>query len=225
MANTGILIHCPVFFGLETSEVEMLISSIHHQIRHYSKGEIVVMAGEPVLDLIIILSGSVKGEMIDFSGKTIKIEDIEAPKPLASAFLFGKENHFPVTVTANEEVEVIAIPVTEFLKIMQKNTRVLINYLNSISSRAQFLSQKLHFLSFKTIREKIADYLLQNAGDRFHSIELKSSQQQLADLFGVARPSFARVLGEMQAEGLIEVDRKTVKILDKARLSELLNHS
>lgn len=225
MANTGILIHCPVFFGLEASEVEMLISGVHYQIRHYSKGEIVVMAGEPVRDLIIILSGSVKGEMIDFSGKTIKIEDVEAPRPLASAFLFGKENRFPVTVSANEEVEVLAIPVTEFLKIMQSNTRVLINYLNSISSRAQFLSQKLHFLGFKTIREKIADYLLQNAGDRYHSVELKNTQQQLADMFGVARPSFARVLGEMQAEGLIEVDRKTVKILDKAGLSALLKNS
>jgi CRP/FNR family transcriptional regulator, dissimilatory nitrate respiration regulator len=225
MANIGILIHCPVFFGLEAHEIESLISVVHHQIRHYSKGEIVVMAGEPVRDLIIILSGSVKGEMIDFSGKTIKIEDIEAPKPLASAFLFGKENRFPVTVTANEEVEVLTIPVAEFMKIMQQNTRVLINYLNSISSRAQFLSQKLHFLSFKTIREKIADYLLQNAGDRYHSIELKNTQQQLADMFGVARPSFARVLGEMQAEGLIEVDRKTVKILDKAGLSALLKNS
>jgi hypothetical protein len=32
----------------------------------------------------------VKGEMTDYNGKTIKIEDIEAPRPLAVAFLFGK---------------------------------------------------------------------------------------------------------------------------------------
>ena len=53
------------------------------------------MAGDPVANLLIVLSGSVRGEMIDYSGKTVKIEDIEAPKPLAAAFLFGKENRFP----------------------------------------------------------------------------------------------------------------------------------
>src|SRR5690606_1988994 len=155
----------------------------------------------------------VKGEMIDYSGKTIKIEDIEAPRPLASAFLFGKENRFPVTVSANSDVQLMAIPVPEFLKLLQRNTQILINYLNNISSRSQFLSQKLHFLSFKTIRGKIAHFLLQQAGENLHSFELKTTQQQLSELFGVTRPSLARVMSEMQREKLFVVDRKTVTLL------------
>ena len=63
-----------------------------------------------------------------------------------------------------------------------------------------FLSQKLHFLSFKTIKGKVAHFFLTQAGEKFHSIELKNTQQQLADLFGVTRPSLARVFGEMQKE-------------------------
>ncbi len=193
-------------------------------MKSYSKDEIVVVAGEPVMNLLIIMSGMVRGEMIDFSGKTIKIEDIEAPKPLATAFLFGKENKFPVTVTANNDVKIMVIPVTEFLKLLQLNTVILKNYLNSISSRAQFLSQKLHFLSFKTIRGKIAHFLLQQAGEKFHSVELKNTQQQLADLFGVTRPSLARVFGEMQREKLIRITNKTVTLLDKQALNELMNN-
>lgn len=224
MINFELLKQCPVFSGLDSKTVEILFEGLHFRLKHFSKGDILVNAGEQVRDLNIIVEGSVKGEMIDYSGKTIKIEDIEAPKPLASAFLFGKENRYPVTVTANDEVEILSLPVEEFLKILQKNTRVLINYLNSISSRAQFLSQKLHFLSFKTIKEKMADFLLQKAGDQFHSVELQNTQQQLADLFGVARPSFARVLSEMQNEGLIAVDRKTVKILNREALAKLLKN-
>jgi CRP-like cAMP-binding protein len=102
---------------------------------------------------------------------------------------------------------------------------LLRNYLNSISSRAQFLSQKLHFLSFKTIKAKVAHFLLQQAGDKFHSVELKNTQQQLADLFGVTRPSLARVFSEMQKEGLISISAKTVTLPDKAKLSELINHA
>lgn len=223
--NYQLLTQCPIFRGINEKEAEDLLKKIHFQIKSYSKDEIVVIAGEPVLNLHIIISGSVRGEMIDYSGKTIKIEDIEAPKPLATAFLFGQENKFPVTVTANNETKILTMPVAEFLKMLQLNTPILKNYLNSISSRAQFLSQKLHFLSFKTIKGKVAHFLLQQAGDKFHSIELKNTQQQLADLFGVTRPSLARVFGEMQKEELIKIENKTVTLLDKKALNELINHA
>jgi len=224
MINYTLLNQCPVFQRIPQADVEFLFTKIHFQIRKFEKDEIIVDAGEQVNNLLIVLSGSVRGEMIDYSGKTVKIEDIEAPKPLASAFLFGKQNKFPVTVTANKSTKILAIPVTEFLKLLQFNTQLLKNYLNSISSRAQFLSQKLHFLSFKTIKEKVAHFLLQQAGDSYHSFELKNTQQQLAELFGVTRPSLARVLGDMTGEGLIKIERKTVTLLDKKRLNELLKN-
>jgi len=224
MIDYSLLAQCPVFRGISENECKMLLSKIHFQIKKFQKDEVVVMADDPVANLLIVLYGSVRGEMIDYSGKTVKIEDIEAPKPLAAAFLFGKENRFPVTVTANNKSSILVIPVAEFLKILQMNTMLLRNYLNSISSRAQFLSQKLHFLSFKTIKEKVAHFLLQQAGDRFHSFELKNTQQQLADLFGVTRPSLARVLGEMQTDGLIKIEKKTVTLLDKDALNQLLRN-
>ncbi|WP_346856044.1 Crp/Fnr family transcriptional regulator [uncultured Draconibacterium sp.] len=224
MINYQLLTGCPVFMGIPDLENKKLLQQIHYQVKKFEKDEVVVHAGDEVTFLYIILSGSVRGEMIDYSGKTVKIEDIEAPKPLASAFLFGKENKFPVTVTANNNASLLAIPVAEFLKLLQLNTRLLRNYLNNISTRAQFLSQKLHFLSFKTIKEKVAHFLLKQAGEKFHSFELKNTQQQLADLFGVTRPSLARVLGDMQNEGLIKIEKKTVTLLDKQRLNDLLRN-
>mgnify|MGYP006312963781 CR=1 FL=1 len=68
----------------------------------------------------------------------------------------------------------------------------------------------------------MAHFLLQQAGDKLHSVELKMTQQQMADLFGVSRPSFARVLGEMQKNGLIQINKKTVTLADKNRLNKLL---
>ncbi|WP_297094887.1 Crp/Fnr family transcriptional regulator [uncultured Draconibacterium sp.] len=224
MIDYSILVKSPLFGGIPEEECRALFSKIHYQVRKFEKDAIIVQGGEEVTNLFVVLSGSVRGEMIDYSGKTVKIEDIEAPRPLAAAFLFGKENKFPVTVTANKKSELLAIPVVEFLKLLQLNTRLLRNYLNNISTRAQFLSQKLHFLSFKTIKEKVAHFLLQQAGDRFHSFELKNTQQQLAELFGVTRPSLARVLGEMQNENLIKIEKKTVTLLDKQGLNSLLKN-
>jgi CRP-like cAMP-binding protein len=223
--NYRLLTQCPIFKGITEKEAKYLFSKIHFQIKSYLKDEVVVIAGEPVINLLIIVDGSVRGEMIDFSGRTIKIEDIEAPKPMATAFLFGKENKYPVTVTVNMDAKILTIPVSEFLKLLQLNIHILKNYLDSISSRAQFLSQKLHFLSFKTIKGKVAHFFLKQAGEKFHSVELKNTQQQLADLFGVTRPSLARVFGEMQKEGLIKIANKTVTLLDKKALNEIMNHA
>jgi CRP-like cAMP-binding protein len=222
--NYQLLSQCPLFRGIPEKENKNLLEQIHFQIKSYQKDDIVTDAGEQVKNLLIVLSGSVRGEMIDYSGKTVKIEDIEAPKPLAAAFLFGKENKYPVTVTANNTVKILAIPVSEFLKLLQLNSQLLKNYLHSISTRAQFLSQKLHFLSFKTIKEKVAHFLLQATGEQYHSFELKNTQQQLADLFGVTRPSLARVFGEMQKEGLIKIEKKTVTLQNKSALNQLLQN-
>lgn len=224
MINYQLLSKCPVFHGISEKRTNELLKHIHYQIKRFSKNDVVAISGEQITHLHIILSGSVRGEMIDYSGKTIKIEDIEAPHPLATAFLFGKENKFPVTVSANNDVKILAVPISEFLKLLQMDLNILKNYLDSISSRTQFLSQKLHFLSFKTIKEKVAHYLLQKAGERLHSIELKNTQQQLADLFGVTRPSLARVLAEMQRKKLIVTEKRTVTLLNKQKLNELLRN-
>ncbi|PTN10606.1 Crp/Fnr family transcriptional regulator [Mangrovibacterium marinum] len=224
MLNFELLAQSPVFRGLQAGQLEQIMEDIHFQVRRYQKAEQIVDAGAPCLDLIIVLSGSVKGEMADYTGKTIKIEDIEAPRPLASAFLFGQNNRFPVNVIANEEVSLLYISRPEFLKILQKDQRILTNYLNSISSRAQFLSARIKFLSFKTIRQKIAHYLLELAGDRLAVVELPLSQAQLAEFFAVTRPSLARALGEMADEKLIEVRRRTIRIVDKQKMNALLQN-
>lgn len=222
MIDFDLISHSPVFMGIPANILEELLSSIHYQLRKCEKDELVVQAGDDCNRLFIVLKGSVKGEMADYTGKTIKIEDIEAPRPLAAAFLFGKNNRFPVTVIANNDVELLSIERAEFLKLLQKDARLLTNYLNSISSRAQFLSQRIKFLSFKTIRQKIAHYLLDLAGDRLAVVELPLSQSQLAEFFGVTRPSLARAMGELDQEGFIEVHRRTIRILDKQKMNDLL---
>ena len=208
--------------GISEEELKGLFGQIHYQVKAYQKNDLIVAGGDICDRLLIVQKGSVKAEMNDYSGKTIKIEDLSAPQPLASAFLFGRQNQFPVTVSATTEVEMVSIPKAEFVKLLQLNSLILNNYLNTISTRAQFLSQKLKFLSFKTIKQKIAHFLLEKAGDRLLTLEMQQSQEQLAEMFGVARPSLARALGEMVQDGLIETQRRSIKILDKDRMNQLL---
>jgi CRP-like cAMP-binding protein len=222
MIRPDILCQSSVFSGLTPEDISSIFNQIHYQVKTYAKNEVITSAGDLCDRLLIVQQGSVKAEMNDYSGKTIKIEDLGVPQPLATAFLFGRQNHFPVTVSANTEVEMVSIPKPEFVKLLQLNSRILNNYLNTISTRAQFLSQKLKFLSFKTIKQKIAHYLLEKAGDKLHTVEVPQSQEQLAEMFGVTRPSLARTLGEMVQEGLIETQRRSIKILNKEQMNQLL---
>lgn len=215
------LVNCPIFSGLNESELEQIFMRLHHFTKSFEVGDIAAFSGEPVNFLIIVLEGSVKGEMVDFSGKTIKIDDIPAPFPLASAFIFGKQNKFPVNVMANEKTKLLYIPKYDFLKMLQGDIRIMQNFLNVISGHTQILANKLKFLSFKTIKGKIAQYILSLAGSDKDLVELPLTQNDLAEQFGVARPSLARALGEMAEEGMISVDRKVVRIVDRKKLREV----
>ena len=75
--------------------------------------------------------------------------------------------------------------------------------------------------NFKTIKGKLTFYILQKSGMNSDLITLGMTQSDLADFFGVARPSIARALGELEDEGYIEAKGKSIKIIDKEGLAEL----
>ncbi|MCP4311308.1 MAG: Crp/Fnr family transcriptional regulator [Bacteroidetes bacterium] len=219
----SLLTACPVFEGLKLSELTGLLEKSSCRINDYKNGEVVARAGDEVHFQRIVISGSVKGEMVDFAGKVIKIEDIMPPRPLAAAFLFGNQNRYPVNIIANEPTRILSIPKDSFLKMMQDNGLVLKNFLHAVSSRGQFLSNKIRFLSFTTIKGKLVQYMFdlsrKQGGDK---IILPISQSQLSELFGVTRPSIGRAISELNHDGLIRTDGKRVTLLDKAGLSSLL---
>ncbi|HOZ14788.1 MAG TPA: Crp/Fnr family transcriptional regulator [Tenuifilaceae bacterium] len=213
----------PMFRGLKPDEIQGLIERVGHSVKSFGKGQTIAQREEEVKNLCIIVDGSVKGEMVDFSGKILKIEEMQAPMPIAHAFLFGERNRFPVDVVALEDCKILFIPKADFMRLMQQNATVLSNYLNAISNRAQFLSNKLWFLSFKTIKEKIAHYLLNiSRSESKTTIVLPKSHQELAEFFGVTRPSLARVFSDLEAEGVITVNRREINIINKGKLMEMI---
>jgi CRP/FNR family transcriptional regulator, dissimilatory nitrate respiration regulator len=210
-----------IFKGLSLEEMTAIISDVPHRIRKFKAGVFISHSGEPVNALMIVMSGTVKGEMVDLAGRVIKIEDIPASGAIASAFMFGNKNRFPVNVISIVDSELLIIDRADFLKLLVKNDKILVNFLDLISNRTQFLSEKIKFLNFKTIKSKLAHYILQKAGIEKRSIVLDLTQNDLADFFGVARPSVARALGELEEDGYIIANRKNIEILDKKGLGDL----
>jgi len=217
------LIRIPLFHSISQSEIERIFSELKITETRFKKGEILAFQDEVCNRLIILVSGSVKGEMTDPSGKLVKVEDIYAPNPLAILFLFGEENRFPVQAVAREDTTALVIPKQSVLRMLSMNETLLKNYLDISANFAGRLSKKLHFMSFRTIRQKLAMYIL-NLSRLSGSdvVELDKTKTALAEYFGVSRQSLERELTNMQKDGLIKSEKKYIYIKDRNTLIHLI---
>jgi CRP/FNR family transcriptional regulator, dissimilatory nitrate respiration regulator len=218
------LIDCYFFKNVSAHEIETIFKNKHYRIRNYEREQYAVQSGDICNELPLLISGNVRGEMADFSGKIVKIEDMKAPAVLASAFIFGMENNFPVDIIANEPSTILFISKESLLKLFQENPKIMLNYLNDISNRAQFLTKRIRFLAFKTIRGKLAQYLMGlSVAQKNDIVHIPMTQSKLADFFGVTRPSLSRAIGVLEKEKVITTERNQITILNKQMLLNLSN--
>jgi CRP-like cAMP-binding protein len=65
---------------------------MQYSIKFHGKNEVIFRQGDLCDALNILMTGSVKTEMITENGNLLGIEIINAPRPLAPAFLFSPRN-------------------------------------------------------------------------------------------------------------------------------------
>ena len=68
---------------------------MQYSIKNYRKNEVLFHKGDSCDALYVVMSGSVKTEMISDSGNLIPIETIQAPRPLAPVLPWHIEIYFP----------------------------------------------------------------------------------------------------------------------------------
>lgn len=218
--NIDKLFLSPVLKNIPENQRDEFLKGFQYNTKRYKKDDFIAYQGDVVDALYILLEGSVKTEMILESGTVMNIETIKAPNPLAPAFLFAENNRFPVDVIALEDCELMIAPKESVMKQLATNEMFLKSYLAFNSNKTNFLSERIKLLSIKTIKGKLAQYILERTQNM--AFTLDKNQTQLAEYFGVARPSLARSLSEMIDEGIIELNKKEGKILNSKKFKELI---
>ncbi len=214
----------PLFKGVSPDEIEELIAQVDYQKRRYQKGELIAQRGDHYQSLMIVLTGAVHGEMLDKTGKVVKIEELKSGMPLAAAVLFSNNPKLPVNITTLLDTDILFLPKESLVFLMQKNNILMVNFMRMISNRATFLTERIWFLSFKTIREKLCHYVLENSTPDSNRIKLKLTQQQIADYFGVTRPALARSLAQLEEEQIIKIENKEILVLNWQKLKEAISN-
>ena len=203
-----------VFNNIDEETIKNILEKTRYEIRNYSPNESIAFRGDEVKGLYIILKGILITEMLTEEGNVIKIEELVPSDVIASAFIFGKKNSFPVDLTAKDEVEILYVERKEFLKLLFSQEKILENFLNEISNKTQLLTSKIwNSFNNKTIKKKFCDYVKRNQKNNLFSIQNLGA---LAEFFGVERPSLSRVLSELvKDEKLERIGRNKYKILDE----------
>lgn len=209
-----------VFKGFTTAEIIKLLSSVHYRLHTYNPDDVIAYACDRCDDLFLLLQGEIRGEMNGYNDKNIVISEICAPDTFAEAFLFADNNELLINIISTTKTKILIISKSELLKMLNSNTKILNNYLNATSNRFVLISEKLKFLMFKTVKGKIANYILDL--EREHSgktyFPLGRNQEGLAALFGITRPALTRNLSQLKKDNIIEIKHKEVRILDRKRL-------
>lgn len=200
--HTEVLTRMSLFEGCEKEALHQLLREAPNSLRIYKEGEYIARQGDACRSLFILMKGNVKTQMENAEGKQLTIDWIKAPDILAPAFIYASENRFPVNVEATELCEVLVMDRTRFEAFMHAQPAVMRNFIAIISDRSLFLSRKLNEFALQSLKSRLLNYLQMHGG--IHN------QQEVAFILGVARPSLARALSELIAEGKITMTGKQV---------------
>lgn len=218
---TGILSRSDLFENIDQTEIEHFLDLNSYKVKEYSRNDILALAGDKVNYLMIVVEGSLVARMVSESGKFIQIDRFDSGRIIAPAMLFATNNVFPVNVIPESNVSVFFMHKDSFLKAMHQNEKLLHNFMRIVSDINRFLSTKIHSLSLKSIRGKLAEYILQESYKQESSqIVLPMTKQELADKFAVTRQALSRSLSELEDDNLISIKGKKIEILNKTGLQD-----
>lgn len=216
----NILMSSNLFKEISLEEIEQLTQRYAYKIKNYSPKDVFALAGDRINELTIVLQGTLVTNMVSESGKYIQIDRLDKGRIVAPAMLFAEDNCYPVNVLPINDVLVFTMHKNVFLDVLNAHNKVLFNFIRIISDVNRFLTEKIHLVSLKSIRGKIAEYILRLAQEQESNtiVNLNLSRQALADKFGVSRQALSRSLSELNEEGLINVQGKKITIINRERL-------
>ncbi len=212
-----------LFKGVENAAVEKIVSMAVEKEKEFAPGDLIAQKGSKLNELYLLTSGYVGAEVEDSAGNKIVAERIAAPAVLAPAFLYADDNVLTLNLRAYSTAKVGAIGRKNFTAIMSQYPAVMTNFLEILSNPKKLLSQRVTYLTYRTIREKLANYLLEII-ERDGTLRFRNrlTQNQMSEMFGVTRPALAKTIGELCAEGTIHVKGKQVEVLLPDKLKQYL---
>lgn len=207
-----------LFKGMALTDIENCLKCSGSNIVHYEKEQHIFMLSDEPNKLFILIDGAVNICRDSNDGKRNIITTINRSGDLfGEVFLFIEKNTYDNYAVAAKVTTVLKMPKEYLYNNCQRNcgfhTLLISNMLSILANKAYYLNQKLNIVSSPTLRQKICKLFLNNASSEGEVI-IRMTREEMADFLNVARPSLSRELMKMQEDGIIEIKKKKIFILD-----------
>jgi len=212
----------PLFNDLSPEELKRLAEGC--QLRRFARGDMVFRVGEPCDAFHVTVLGQVKLFALSPSGQEKVIELIGPGQSFAEALMFTGRPYI-VSAQALSDAIVLTVGKAAVLAEISQDPRFALRMLAGISRRLHGLVHDVQAYALHSGAQRVIGYLLRDqvvedcASGEVITVSLPVSKATIASRLSLTPEYFSRVLHELESAGLIEIDKRDIRILDAKRLA------
>jgi CRP/FNR family cyclic AMP-dependent transcriptional regulator len=184
------------------------------------RGKILYMPEDTSEVLFLLKEGRVQLYRISPDGKKLVIGTIGPGAIFGEMALIGQGMHN----TFAEAVEACVLYVMsreDVERMLVTKPKVALRIFENLGIRLKEAEARLERIAFKSIPARLASLLLQLADERGSETISGLTHQDLGEQIGTYRETTTQTLNTFKAEGLIDIGRKRITILDRDGLQRL----
>jgi CRP/FNR family cyclic AMP-dependent transcriptional regulator len=207
-----------VFQDLSPREMQELNRII--TMSYVPKGRVFYRPEEPGEVLFILKEGRVQLYRISPEGKKLVIATLGPHTLFGEMALLGTKMH-NTFAEAVEDCLICVMSRTDLERLILDKPQVALRLLEITGKRLREAEERLENMAFKGIPARLASLLLRLADEQGSDAITGLTHQDLAESVGTYRETATQVLNDLKAQGLIEIGRKRIDILDREGLTEV----
>ena len=213
-----------LFSGVPTKELRDDLEAVPHHIQCYDKDETVFHLMEDANRIGVILEGRVQAQKPFPNGSQVNVSLRNPGDMIGPAAVFSRSQKYPCDVVSLEPSTIMMFRREDILLLLQKDLRIMKNFMAELATATYMLQQRLELLSYSGIAQKAAFYLLIQARQSGNNaIRIPESVSNWAMIMNVSRSSLHRELKKLEVDGIISYDPPTIKIHDPEALQNVLS--
>jgi CRP/FNR family transcriptional regulator, cyclic AMP receptor protein len=214
----GYLKMVDIFQDLTEQEIEEIDRAT--TITTCRRGKIFYMPEDTSEVLFLLKQGRVQLYRISPDGKKLVIATIGPGSIFGEMALIGQGMH-NTFAEAMEECVLLVMSREDVEHLLVTKPKVALRIFEVLGTRLKDTEARVEEIAFKGIPARLASLLLQLAEDRGTNTITGLTHQDLGERIGTYRETTTQTLNMFKSEGLIDIGRKRITILDTRRLTEI----
>lgn len=213
----------PLFIDLTDDERTRLVQGC--SLNRFSRGEMVFRTNDVCDAFHVVIVGQIKLFVSSPSGQEKVIEIIGPGHSFAEAIMFLEIPYF-LNVQALCDTLLMRVSKNIVFKEIALDSKFALRMLASISRRLHALVQDVEGYALHSGAQRLIGFLLRDVEnsevvpERRLTVSLHVSKATIASRLSLTPEYFSRVLHELEADQLIEIDKREIRILDVKRLAQ-----